>query len=239
MQPNKQKLSILLSKKVISKTKSFYLYSKCTKNNGAENWVPEDTIKHVPLSVYFASIDFIKQLHHDEGVEDDGVMLRRRRVERSVAAAVDIKYLLTWREQWSVCIQPALCHSTVKLQNNRTYRQKAAWRWEWAGRPRGPRCSWSWCWRWGAYCGRTASSSAETLWEVLSPGPETQRCPWLGWPTTSALLSAENPGVGMKWKPLLRSKNFQENLRTFMINVPFYNSITFWNKYLVFVALIG
>lgn len=40
-------------------------------------------------------VDLIKELHQDEGVEDDGVMLRGRRVKRTVTAAVDVKDLLT------------------------------------------------------------------------------------------------------------------------------------------------
>ncbi len=45
----------------------------------------------------FASIYLIEKLHHDEGVEDDGVVLRWRRVERSIPAAVNVKDLLTYR----------------------------------------------------------------------------------------------------------------------------------------------
>lgn len=40
-------------------------------------------------------VDLVEELHQDEGVEDDGVVLRRRRVERSVAAAVDVEHALT------------------------------------------------------------------------------------------------------------------------------------------------
>lgn len=40
-------------------------------------------------------VDLIEKLHEHEGVEDDGVMLRGRRVKRSVTAAVDVKDLLT------------------------------------------------------------------------------------------------------------------------------------------------
>lgn len=38
-----------------------------------------------------ASVDLVEQLHEDKGVEDDGVVLRGRGVERSVAATVDVK----------------------------------------------------------------------------------------------------------------------------------------------------
>lgn len=47
----------------------------------------------------FAGIYLIKQLHHDKGVKDDGVVLRGWRVERSIAATVDVKDLLTWKEK--------------------------------------------------------------------------------------------------------------------------------------------
>lgn len=73
-----------------------YLHSKCAKNNGAENGVPKDPLKHVPLSMYFPSINLIKQLHHNECVEDDGVVLRWRSVERSITTTVDVKDSLTW-----------------------------------------------------------------------------------------------------------------------------------------------
>lgn len=41
-------------------------------------------------------VDLVEELHHDEGVEDDGVVFGRRRVQGGVAAAVDVKDLLTW-----------------------------------------------------------------------------------------------------------------------------------------------
>ena len=76
---------------------SAYLHSKGAKNNSAEDGVPEDTIEDVSLSVDFAGIDLVEELHHDKGVEDDGVVLRWRRVERSITAAVDVKDLLAYR----------------------------------------------------------------------------------------------------------------------------------------------
>lgn len=42
-----------------------------------------------------ASIDLIEELHEDEGVEDDRVVLGGRRVQRSIAATVDVKDLLS------------------------------------------------------------------------------------------------------------------------------------------------
>jgi len=47
--------------------------------------------------VDLASIDLIEKLHEDEGVEDDGVVLRWRGVERRIATTVDVKYPLAWR----------------------------------------------------------------------------------------------------------------------------------------------
>lgn len=73
-----------------------YLHSKCAKNNGAENRVLKDSVEDIPLSVDLACVYFIKKLHHDKSVENDGVVLRRRRVERGVAATVNVKDLLTW-----------------------------------------------------------------------------------------------------------------------------------------------
>lgn len=43
-----------------------------------------------------ASIDLVEKLHEDEGVEDDGVVLRGRGVEGCVAATVDVKHALAW-----------------------------------------------------------------------------------------------------------------------------------------------
>lgn len=44
-----------------------------------------------------AGIYLVKKLHHDEGVEDDGVVLRWRSVKRSITAAVNVKDLFTCR----------------------------------------------------------------------------------------------------------------------------------------------
>ena len=63
-----------------------------------------------------------------------------------------------------------------------------------AGRPRVPGCSSSWCGKWAASCGRTGFWAAEPQLAALWPEPGRQRCPWWGWPTTSAQLSGESPG---------------------------------------------
>lgn len=52
-----------------------YLNSKGAQDNGAEDGVAEDAIKDIPLTMDLSSIDLIEKLHHDECVEDDGVVL--------------------------------------------------------------------------------------------------------------------------------------------------------------------
>lgn len=47
----------------------------------------------------FSGVYLVEELHHDEGVEDDGVVLGGRRVERCVTAAVNVKDLFTCREK--------------------------------------------------------------------------------------------------------------------------------------------
>lgn len=42
----------------------------------------------------FASIELVEDLHEDEGVEDNGVVLRGRGMKRGVPPAVNVKYLL-------------------------------------------------------------------------------------------------------------------------------------------------
>lgn len=78
---------------------STYLHSNGAQNNRAEYGVLEDTLEDIPLSVDFTGIYLVKKLHHDKGVEDDGVMLRRRGVERGVTAAVNVKDLLTCKKE--------------------------------------------------------------------------------------------------------------------------------------------
>lgn len=75
---------------------SYYLYCKSAQNNRAEDRVSENSIKHIPLAVNLAGVDLVEELHHDKGVEDDGVMFRWRRVQRCVPATVDVKELLAY-----------------------------------------------------------------------------------------------------------------------------------------------
>lgn len=90
-----------------------YLHSKGAKNNRAEDRVPEDAIKDIPLSVNFSSVYLIKELHHDKGVEDDGVVFRWRRVERSIAATVNVKDLLTYSGKKYEQLVPLTCRTLV------------------------------------------------------------------------------------------------------------------------------
>lgn len=52
-----------------------YLDGKGAQHDGAEDGVPEDAIKDIALAVDLAGVDLVEELHHDEGVEDDGVVL--------------------------------------------------------------------------------------------------------------------------------------------------------------------
>lgn len=72
-----------------------YLYDQCPQHNRTEDRVVEDPLKDVSLAVNFTGVQLVKDLHEDEGVEDDGVMLRRGGVERGVPPVVDFKHLLT------------------------------------------------------------------------------------------------------------------------------------------------
>lgn len=72
-----------------------HLYNQRSQHNGAEDGIVEDALKDVSLAVDFPGVQLIKDLHEDEGVEDDGVMLRRWAVEGAVPPAVDVKHLLT------------------------------------------------------------------------------------------------------------------------------------------------
>lgn len=72
------------------------LHSESPQDDGAEDGISEYAVEDVPLAVDLASVDLVKKLHEDEGVEDDGVVFWGGRVERSVAAAVDVKHALAW-----------------------------------------------------------------------------------------------------------------------------------------------
>lgn len=72
-----------------------YLNSKCTQYNSAKNRISEDAIKDISFAMDFPCVDFIEKLHHDKGVEDNGVMLWRRRVKWCIPPTVNLKHFLT------------------------------------------------------------------------------------------------------------------------------------------------
>lgn len=92
---------------------AFHLQSKGSQHDGAEYGVAIDSLEHVPFAMDLPGIDFVKQLHHDEHIKDDGVVLRWRRVEGSVAAAVDAKELLTYGDGKTVSIRFNHSYSVV------------------------------------------------------------------------------------------------------------------------------
>lgn len=71
-----------------------YLDGEGAQHNGAEDGVPEDAVEDVALAVDLAGVDLVEELHHDEGVEDDGVVLGGWRVQGRVPPAVDLEHLL-------------------------------------------------------------------------------------------------------------------------------------------------
>lgn len=64
------------------------------QHHRAEDGVAVDGLEDIPLTMNLAGIDLIEQLHHDEGVEDNGVVLGGRGVERGIPATVNVKKLL-------------------------------------------------------------------------------------------------------------------------------------------------
>lgn len=72
-----------------------YLYDQCPQHNRTEDGVVEDPLKDVSLAVNLTGVQLVKDLHEDEGVEDDGVMLGRGGVKRGVPPVVDFKHLFT------------------------------------------------------------------------------------------------------------------------------------------------
>ena len=72
------------------------LQDEGAQDHAAEDGVAVDALEHVPLPVDLAGVDLVEELHHDEHVEDDGVVLRGRGVERSVTATVNVEDVLTW-----------------------------------------------------------------------------------------------------------------------------------------------
>ena len=72
------------------------LQDEGSQDHTAEDGVGVDALEDVPLPVDLAGVDLVEQLHHDEDVEDDGVVFGRWRVQWRIATAVDVKDLLTY-----------------------------------------------------------------------------------------------------------------------------------------------
>lgn len=53
-----------------------YLDCKGAEDYGAEDGVAKDAMEDIALTMDLSGIDLIEKLHHDEGVEDNGVVLR-------------------------------------------------------------------------------------------------------------------------------------------------------------------
>lgn len=68
----------------------------CDDEDAVEDGVCEKALKDVPLAVDLSGIDLVEQGHHDESVEDDGEVLRRRRVQGRVHAGVDVENFVAW-----------------------------------------------------------------------------------------------------------------------------------------------
>lgn len=90
--------------------KAAHLDNERSEHNGAEDHVFENAVKDVTLAVDLASVDFVEELHHDEGVENNGVMFRGRGMERRIPPAVNVENLLP-------------CDGNIQVHNN-----KAHWR---------------------------------------------------------------------------------------------------------------
>lgn len=76
-----------------------YLNNKGSQNNGTEDRVVENALKHVPFSVDLASVELVEDLHEDECVENNRVVFRGRRVKWGIPATVDVKHLLTYKSE--------------------------------------------------------------------------------------------------------------------------------------------
>ena len=73
-----------------------YLWCCCCYPDTVVNRIGENAGENVTLSVNFACVDFIEQSHHDEGVEDDGEMLRRRRSDGQASTGINVEKDFTY-----------------------------------------------------------------------------------------------------------------------------------------------
>lgn len=76
-----------------------YLQSKGSQYNAAEDGVPVNALKHVPLTMDLPGVDFVEELHHDKHIKHNGVVFRGRWVEGSVTAAVNVEEFFTWKKK--------------------------------------------------------------------------------------------------------------------------------------------
>ena len=68
-----------------------HLHCKRSEYYAAKYGVSEHAVKHVPLAMDLAGVDLVEELHEDEGVEDDGVVLGGGRVQGSITPVVNVE----------------------------------------------------------------------------------------------------------------------------------------------------
>ena len=54
-----------------------------------KNWIAKNTLKDIALVLEFAHVDFVKQRHHDEHVENHGVVYGRQLLVSAVACLIE------------------------------------------------------------------------------------------------------------------------------------------------------
>lgn len=75
----------------------FHLDNEGAEDDAAEDEVVKNAFENVPFPVNLPRVDLVEKLHHHEGVKDDGVVFGWGGVEGRVPAAVDVKYVLSYR----------------------------------------------------------------------------------------------------------------------------------------------
>lgn len=65
--------------------------------NAVEDRIRKEALKHVSLTVNFASVDFIEQRHENERIENNGKMLRWLRTELGVPTRGNVQQSVTWK----------------------------------------------------------------------------------------------------------------------------------------------
>lgn len=92
-----------------------HLYEEGSQDDRAEDGIVEDALKDVSLAVNLAGIDLVKDLHQDKCVEHDCVVFRWWRVEGSIPATVDVKYLLTCEREGERLL--SRCRKQLNINN--------------------------------------------------------------------------------------------------------------------------